>query len=123
MRRRVFPTLYAYNPQGEKPITVEYVNIYKGMILSGEELPEAPDASDDTTTAAQDTTTAAPADTTTAAPADTTTNAPAGDNTTAAPTVTTKAPESNGCGGFAVLPVSIVAILGLAVTVVVKKSI
>ena len=119
----LFPTLYAYNPQGEKPITVEYVNIYKGMILSGEELPEAPDASDDTTTAAQDTTTAAPADTTTAAPADTTTNAPAGDNTTAAPTVTTKAPESNGCGGFAVLPVSIVAILGLAVTVVVKKSI
>ena len=116
----LFPTLYAYDPQGEKPITVEYVNIYKGMILSGEELPVAPDASDDTTTAAQDTTTAAPADTTTAAPADTTTVA---DNTTAAPTVTTKAPESNGCGGFAVLPVSIVAILGLAVTVVVKKSI
>ena len=118
----LFPTLYAYNAEGEKPITVEYVNIYKGMILSGDELPVAPDASQDTTTAAQDTTTAAPADTTTAAPADTTTNAPVADNTTAAPTVTTEAPKSNGCGGFAVLPVSIVAILGLAVTVVAKKA-
>ena len=90
------------------------------MILSGDELPENPDnAPVDTTTEAQDTTTAAPADTTTAAPADTTTVA---DNTPAAPTVTTKAPESNGCGGFAVLPVSIVAILGLAITVVAKKA-
>ena len=78
-------------------------------------------AAADTTTAAQDTTTAAPADTTTAAPADTTTNAPAGDNTTAAPTVTTEAPKSNGCGGFAVLPMSVVAILGLGVIAVTKK--
>ena len=110
------PCLYSYYEN--QPITVNYVKIYKGMTLSGEELPEASDAPADTTTAAQDTT-AAPADTTTAAPADTTTVA---DNTTAAPTVTTKAPESNGCGGFAVLPVSIVAILGLAVTVVAKKA-
>ena len=119
----LFPTLYAYDPTGEKPITVEYVNIYKGMTLSGDDLPVAPtDTPVDTTTAAQDTTTAAPADTTTAAPADTTTNAPVADNTTtAAPTVTTEAPKSSGCGGFAVLPMSIVAILGLGVTVVAKK--
>ena len=114
------PCLYSYYEN--QPITVNYVKIYKGMTLSGEDLPVAPDASEDTTTEAQDTT-AAPADTTTAAPADTTTNAPVADNTTAAPTVTTKAPESNGCGGFAVLPVSIVAILGLAITVVVKKTV
>ena len=116
------PTLYTWSGDDAYPITVEYVNIYKGMTLSGDDLPEAPDDTPaDTTTAVQDTT-AAPADTTTAAPADTTTNAPVADNTTAAPTVTTKAPESNGCGGFAVLPVSIVAILGLAVTVVAKKA-
>ena len=114
------PCLYSYYEN--QPITVNYVKIYKGMTLSGDELPAAPDETPaDTTTAAQDTTTAAPADTTTAAPADTTTNAPAGDNTTAAPTVTTEAPKSNGCGGFAALPMSIVAILGLGVAVVAKK--
>lgn len=114
------PSFYLYF--SDQPVDVEDVKIYKGMTISGDELPEAPDETPaDTTTAAQDTTTAAPADTTTAAPADTTTNAPAGDNTTAAPTVTTEAPKSNGCGGFAALPMSIVAILGLGVAVVAKK--
>ena len=95
------------------------------MTLSGEELPVDPNAGNDTpadtTTVPADTTTV-PADTTTV-PADTTT-APQG-NTTTAPqgNTTTEAPKSNGCGGFAVLPVSIVAILGLAVTVVAKKAI
>ena len=122
----LFPTLYAYAANGEKPITVEYVKIYKGMTLSGEELPVDPNAGNDTpadtTTVAQDTTTV-PADTTTA-PQGNTTTAPQG-NTTTAPqgNTTTEAPKSNGCGGFAVLPVSIVAILGLAVTVVAKKAI
>ena len=113
------PTLYTWDGSGEYPITVEYVNIYKGMTLSGDELPKETPA--DTTTVPADTTTV-PADTTTV-PADTTTT-PQG-NTTTAPqgNTTTEAPKSNGCGGFAVLPVSIVAILGLAVTVVAKKAI
>ncbi|MBR2479068.1 MAG: hypothetical protein IKB47_01525 [Clostridia bacterium] len=116
------PSFYLYFEN--EPVDVEDVKIYKGMTISGEELPVDPSTGvQDTTTVAQDTTTV-PADTTTV-PADTTT-APAGnDNTTTAPqgNTTTKAPESNGCGGFAVLPVSIVAILGLAVTVVAKKTI
>ena len=116
------PCFYTYYQN--QPITVDYVKIYKGMTLSGDELPVNPDAGNDTpadtTTVPADTTTV-PADTTTV-PADTTT-APQG-NTTTAPqgNTTTEAPKSNGCGGFAVLPVSIVAILGLAVTVVTKKA-
>ena len=114
------PSFYIYYEN--EPVDVEDVKIYKGMTISGDELPAAPDEIPaETTTVAQDTD-AAPADTTTAAPADTTTNAPVADNTTtAAPTVTTEAPKSSGCGGFAVLPMSIVAILGLGVTVVAKK--
>ena len=114
------PTLYQYNNEGRMQITVDYVKIYKGMTLSGDELPVNPDAGNDTpadtTTAPQGNTTTAPQGNTTTAPQGNTTTAPQGNTTT-------EAPKSNGCGGFAVLPVSIVAILGLAVTVVVKKAI
>lgn len=123
----LFPTLYAYAPNGDKPITVEYVNIYKGMIRSGDELPSASnEAPDDTTNGAQDNNNnnnnnTPPADTPPAVLDDTNTDAPTADNTTETAADTTETSESTGCGGFAVLPVSIVAILGLAVTVVVKK--
>ncbi len=116
------PTLHTW--WANMPVIVEDFKIYKGMTISGDELPVDPSTgAQDTTTVAQDTTTV-PVDTTTV-PADTTT-VPQGntDTTTTAPqgNTTTEAPESNGCGGFAVLPVSIVAILGLAVTVVAKKA-
>ena len=91
--------LFLYTYWENQPVTVSDVNIYKGMLISGEKLVEIEEttakettapASVDTTTASQDTTTAAK-DTTTAAPKDTTTAAPK-DTTTAGKS------EKSGCG-------------------------
>ncbi len=99
--------LFLYTYWENQPITISDVNIYKGMLVSGEQLEAIDTKPAETTTEKPKDTTTKPAETTTPKADDTTTPEPAGTTAPKPTDTSTTAPEkTGGCGSVVALGVT-----------------